>query len=120
MKNFLFIINVLLLLYQFEAHSIELPFLENYIKQNNIKGTFVIESLKSGERHVYNEKRSKEQYLPASTFKIINTLIALQEGAVKNENEYIKWDGTDKGFPQWNKDHNLLSAFPDSWCCVYQ
>ena len=29
--------------------------------------------------------------LPASTFKIVNTLIALETGAVKNENEIIPW-----------------------------
>ena len=32
--------------------------------------------------------------LPASTFKIINTLIALEAGVVANENEIIKWPGT--------------------------
>ena len=32
--------------------------------------------------------------LPASTFKIINLLIALESGVIKNENEVIKWPGT--------------------------
>ena len=32
--------------------------------------------------------------LPASTFKIINTLIALESGVIGNENELIKWPGT--------------------------
>lgn len=31
--------------------------------------------------------------LPASTFKIINTLIALESGVIANENEIIKWPG---------------------------
>jgi len=32
--------------------------------------------------------------LPASTFKIINTLIALETGVAKDENHLVKWPGT--------------------------
>jgi len=50
----------------------------------------------------YNEKKwissdiadSHKQTLPASTFKIINTLIALESGAISDENEMIKWPGS--------------------------
>ena len=31
--------------------------------------------------------------LPASTFKIVNLLIALETGVIKDENEVIKWPG---------------------------
>ena len=95
-------------------------FLEQYMKENNFNGTVVIESLKTGKIHVYNNKRAKKGYLPASTFKIVNTLIALQENAVRDENEVIKWDGKEKGMPDWNKDQNLKSAFPLSCVWFYQ
>jgi beta-lactamase class D len=35
----------------------------------------------------------KIETLPASTFKIINLLIALETGVIKDENEVIKWPG---------------------------
>ena len=47
---------------------------------------------------------------PASTFKIPNTLIALNEGTV-NANSIILWDKTDKGMEPWNKNQTLESAF---------
>ena len=36
---------------------------------------------------------SRKGTLPASTFKIMNTLIALETGVVKDENEIIRWHG---------------------------
>jgi len=95
-------------------------FLDVYMKENKLTGTVIIENLNKGEKFIYNEKRSKEPYLPASTFKIINTLIALQEGVIKDEYEIIKWDGKDKGFAAWNKDQNIISAFPESCVWFYQ
>lgn len=49
-----------------------------------------------------------QETLPASTFKIINSCIAFETGAVKNEHELIKWDGEEKTFfgtpiPAWNR-----------------
>lgn len=36
---------------------------------------------------------TKEADLPASTFKVINMLIALETGTIKDENEMVKWPG---------------------------
>jgi beta-lactamase class D len=36
---------------------------------------------------------AKIETLPASTFKVINLLIALETGVIKDENEVIKWPG---------------------------
>ncbi len=56
------------------------------------------------------------QTLPASTFKIINTLIALETGVVANEEIIFKWPGTADtvkyGFrPETYHDMNLKEAF---------
>lgn len=95
-------------------------FLKQYMKENNINCTVVIESLKTNKTYIYNDKRSKDRFLPASTFKIVNTLIALQEKVIQDENEVIKWDGRDKGYPDWNKDQNMKSAFTLSCVWYYQ
>lgn len=86
---------------------------ENY----NVKGTMLIESLDGKERYVYNESRAKTPLLPASTFKIPNTLIALQEGVV-NAQSIIVWDGVERSIKAWNQDQTLSSAFKSScvWC----
>lgn len=85
----------------------------------NVDGTLVLSSL-NGTEYAYNINRSKTNYLPASTFKIVNTLIALNENAIKNENEILKWDQKDKGYAEWNKDQTLNTAFRSSCIWFYQ
>jgi beta-lactamase class D len=93
---------------------------KNYIDDNQIKATIIVSSLSTGKEDIINKERCEERFLPASTFKIPNTLIALQEGIIKNENDILKWDGKDKGVKEWNKDQSLKTAFPISCVWFYQ
>ncbi|BFU79002.1 OXA-48 family carbapenem-hydrolyzing class D beta-lactamase OXA-54 [Arcobacter sp. 15-2] len=92
--------------------------LQKLFDKRELTGTVVISSLDNKTVFVSDDKRAKEQFTPASTFKIANTLIALEEKAVKDELEIIKWDGKDKGWKPWNQDHSIKSGFPVScvWC----
>ena len=83
----------------------------------HVKGTILIESLDGKERYVYNDERAKTPLLPASTFKIPNTLIALQEGVV-NADSIIVWDGVERSVSAWNQNQSLKTAFKSScvWC----
>jgi len=92
--------------------------IENIFKQHNLKGTIVISTLDNKKTYIYNKQRANKGYLPASTFKIPNTMIALQEKAIKDEYEIIKWDGKKRFYPPWNKDQTLQSALQYScvWC----
>jgi beta-lactamase class D len=94
--------------------------LEKLFSERNLEGTIVISSLDGMTEYLYNKNRSEKRFLPASTFKIPNTLIALDEGAIANEKEIIKWDGEDKGWDLWNKDQSLETAFPISCVWFYQ
>jgi len=65
--------------------------------------------------------RSGEPKLPASTFKIANSLIALETGVVGDpDKDVFKWDGVTRSFEAWNKDHTLRSAIAASAVPVYQ
>ena len=83
-----------------------------------IIATLVVASSNSDVTHVYNETRSIKRFSPASTFKIPNTLIALGMHVVDSKDTVFKWDGTDKGLPQWNSDQTLETALKVScvWC----
>lgn len=89
-------------------------------QQRGVKGTVVITSLDGENEYIHNASRANKKFIPASTFKIPNTLIALEEGAVGNEKKIIKWDGKDKGWSAWNKDQSLETAFPISCVWFYQ
>jgi len=84
----------------------------------NVIGTLVVATANGAPVYVLNEERSRVQFSPASTFKVPNTLIALDAGVVTSRDSSFTWDGTDKGRPAWNEDQNLESAFRIScvWC----
>ncbi|RII30219.1 MAG: class D beta-lactamase [Geobacter sp.] len=94
--------------------------LAKLFQDRGLEGTIVISSLDGKTSYLHNSRRSETRLIPASTFKIPNTLIALEEGAVKNEKEVIKWDGKDRGFDAWNRDQTLETAFPVSCVWFYQ
>ncbi|XPV69853.1 MAG: class D beta-lactamase [Halarcobacter sp.] len=92
--------------------------LKNIFDKTQVNGTLVISSLDGKKEYIYNKKRAMTRYIPASTFKIPNTLIALEERVIKDENEVIKWDGVVRSYVAWNKDQTLQSAISIScvWC----
>jgi beta-lactamase class D len=65
--------------------------------------------------------RSGEARLPASTFKIPNSVIALETRVVGDpDKDIFKWDGVVRSIEAWNKDHTLRSAIAASAVPVYQ
>jgi beta-lactamase class D len=68
-----------------------------------------------------DRERSGEGKLPASTFKIPNSLIALETGVVTDpDKDLFPWDGVKRPIEAWNKDHTLRSAILVSAVPVYQ
>lgn len=91
-----------------------------YYNDVNLDGTFVLTKLNSDTLYYYNLERANKRYLPASTFKIPNSLIALETEVITDENEIIEWDGKIRFIEQWNKDQNLQSAIKYSCVWFYQ
>ncbi len=68
-----------------------------------------------------DKNRSGEPKLPASTFKIPNSIIALETGVVADpDKDVFKWDGVVRSVEAWNKDHTMRSAIAVSAVPVYQ
>jgi beta-lactamase class D len=68
-----------------------------------------------------DKERSGQAMLPASTFKIPNSLIALETGVVGDpDKDVFKWDGVVRSIKGWNRDHTLRSAIAASAVPVYQ
>ena len=91
--------------------------IESLYKAKNINGSILIESADGKIKYQYNVN-NKESFIPASTFKIPNTLIILEEGLIKDLSEVIPWDGVEREYAPWNKDQTLKTAFQYScvWC----
>ena len=84
---------------------------------NAINGSIQIESM-DGKVIYQHNVNNNEAFTPASTFKIPNTLIILEEGLTKGQSDVIQWDGKEREYALWNKDQTLESAFQVScvWC----
>jgi beta-lactamase class D len=95
--------------------------LGKYFKDNKVEGCFALFNNANGKFTVYNLERYKDStYLPASTFKIVNSLIGLQTGVISNTQMVIKWDGVVRSVKEWNKDLTMYEAFRVSAVPYYQ
>jgi len=101
--------------------------LKTYFDAKQVTGTFGLYDNGTGQFIIYNLSRFKDSaYLPASTFKIINSLIGIETGRIVNEKMVIKWDGVVRKFPNgdsataWNKDLTMEEAFKVSAVPYYQ
>jgi len=90
------------------------------LKEHGVQGTMIISSSDKRITYIHNPKRANERLSPASTFKIANSIIAIEEGVLKDQYEIIKWDGQKRFLDAWNKDQNLQSAFKSSCVWFYQ
>jgi beta-lactamase class D len=85
------------------------------------EGTFVAYKVDDYLIIASDKRRSGEGKLPASTFKIPNSIIALDTGVVEDpDKDVFKWDGVTRSIEAWNKDHTLRSAIAVSAVPVYQ
>ena len=101
--------------------------LKKFFDDNKVTGTFGLYDNGLGNFTIYNLSRYKDStYLPASTFKIINTLVGIQTGRIRDERMVIPWDGVIRKYPNgdtataWNKDLNMEEAFKASALPYYQ
>ncbi|MCX6169544.1 MAG: class D beta-lactamase [Ignavibacteriales bacterium] len=83
-------------------------------------GAFVMLDMQKEKYFRFNAQRCSERFLPASTFKIPNSLIGLETGIITDENFIIKWDGIKRWNEEWNKDHSLATAIKYSVVPYYQ
>lgn len=99
---------------------VEMPDWSAYFNQENVKGTMVVFNQQKGKYFIYNQERFEKRFLPASTFKIFNSLVALETGVIKNENEKLIWDEFDRNNPNWNMNQDMKWAFANSTVWFYQ
>lgn len=63
---------------------------------------------------------AKRGNIPASTFKIPNSIIALETGVVKSDSTVFKWNGEKRWMKAWEQDLTLKQAFKVSCVPCYQ
>jgi beta-lactamase class D len=91
-------------------------------RRHNVTGTFVLLSAHDDTLLLHNPARAEREFVPASTFKIPNSLIALETGAVTDENVVLAWDAKrhSVGPTSTWKDQSLRTALAASAVWFYQ
>ena len=93
--------------------------IKGYFDEAQTQGVIVIKDSEHVSMYGNNLTRAHTQYVPASTFKMLNALIGLENNKVITD-EIFKWDGNKKAFSIWEKDMNLGEAMKLSAVPVYQ
>lgn len=122
-KRVLYILNIFLVLsvQLLALNFIESKKIEEIFQKNKLHGTFVLYDVQSDNFIGYNKKRGEEQFYPASTFKIYNSLIGLHVGVVKNVDDiFYKYNGEKVFLKSWAQDSNLRYAIKVSQVPAYQ
>lgn len=129
MKNFSHISSVSLVFLAFltalsfevcAEERVERSDLVEIFERQNVKGTFVLYDISNDRLVLVNSARATVRKFPASTFKIANSLIALETGVVKDENEIIPYGGKPQRIKSWQHDMSMRGAIKISNVPVYQ
>ncbi|MEZ5018476.1 MAG: penicillin-binding transpeptidase domain-containing protein [Flavipsychrobacter sp.] len=82
-------------------------------------GCFIMRDHNHETVHYYNKERTITRFTPASTFKIFNSLVALEIPKAPDEQFLIVWDSVNRR-PEWDKDLTMREAFTVSSVPYYQ
>jgi len=88
--------------------------------QLGVNGSILIYDRNNNKFSEHNPSRNSQAFVPASTFKIFNSLVALETGVIPNDVAVLTWDGIQRQFPIWNQDTNIRQAFKNSTVWFYQ
>ncbi|HLO50080.1 MAG TPA: class D beta-lactamase [Kamptonema sp.] len=91
-----------------------------HFRELGVEGSILIYDSKNDRIFQHNPQRNATAFLPASTFKILNSLISLETGVIPNEIAVLTWDGIQRDIPEWNRDLNMKEAFKVSAVWFYQ
>ncbi len=88
--------------------------------EQKLMGAFALYDLQEERLILVNPDRAAERKYPASTFKIANSLIALETGVVADEEEVIPFGGKPQPIKAWERDMSMRDAIRISNVPVYQ
>ncbi len=74
-----------------------------------VQGSFILHDLGTGTWTFVDSADARRGTLPASTYKVLSSLIGLETGVVKDENDTFRWDGVPRRL-EVDRDLDLRDA----------
>ncbi len=128
MKKILILLNLILLVNfsancqtkKLKSKEIVKTEFRNVLDSLKVKGSILIYDVKTKTYYSNDFSWAKIGIIPASTFKIPNSIIALEIGIIKNDSAVFKWNGEKRRFKKWEEDLTFKKAFQVSCVPCYQ
>mgnify|MGYP000367033694 CR=1 FL=1 len=102
------------------AGASELPELRAEFEAERVRGTIALFDTKDGVLRCSDLGGCAQAVVPASTFKIPSSIIALETGVVEGSDTRLPWDGKAHSVPEWNQDMTFRKALQVSCVPCYQ
>lgn len=94
--------------------------LQYILDSADMRGTILIYDIAKNIFYSNDFNRARQGFLPASTYKIPNSIIALETGVVENDSTIFEWDGKERYLKVWEQDLIFREAFHVSCVPCYQ
>ncbi|MDR1038202.1 MAG: class D beta-lactamase [Deltaproteobacteria bacterium] len=101
-------------------HWKDQPEISGLFEKAGVTGTFVVYDHEAGRLTGHNQAMAETRFLPASTFKIPNSVIGLSVGAVADVDETLPYGGKPQLIKAWEKDMGLREAIKISNVPIYR
>ncbi len=102
------------------AETVERDDLLTVFRDKGLTGCFALIDVASGRTTLVGAARARRRFVPASTFKIPNSLIAFETGVVRDADEVLPYGGGPVSVPAWGRDMSLREAMPISNVPIFQ
>lgn len=93
--------------------------LKSYLSKDYEFSVIVYDQNK-GNYFIFNDSLSRIPFSPASTFKIANAIVGLENKVITDEHFMLPWDSIIRSNPLWNQTQNLNLAFKNSTVWYFQ
>jgi beta-lactamase class D len=103
-----------------QAKKVTVPEFQGIIDSAEVSGAILVYDLNENIYYSNDFKRAKRGKLPASTFKIPHSIIALETGLVGNDQTLFRWNGEKRALKMWERDMVFRDAFHLSCVPCYQ
>ncbi len=80
--------------------------LQKYFEAYGVEGCFTFLNNADGKITVYDLSLDTQRFAPASTFKIVSSLIGLETGVITDEKMVLSWDGV-RRIKEWDRSMNM-------------
>ena len=100
--------------------KITTPVLQILIDSARVTGVILVYNPQTDTYYSNNFAAAEQGHLPASTYKIPNSIIALEAGVVENDSTLFPWDGEERAMDRWEQDLLFRDAFRLSCVPCYQ